>query len=790
MERVIVTEGTKVNLYKLFEDLQNYTATNNGNVYGQLFGSFGINALTTSSGSIDPTDTSMQVSGIVGHNYVSIGVGEALTTNYEYLQVTPGLTASLTNLSNGSHTLYAKYQSTYDTPVDVSSGFAYGISGSTNSRAHDGTALVWDTNPTVSGIVLATLTTSGGLLTGTITDRRAENVLKLSTQVLPNIHTQNTDTGTTSSTFRVGNSSATSNDGDLVDTIPGTPMMPLFVRVVDVTSPSMSSVRTPSFDALLESSVRTGLVSQDAAVSLRWNYDNLIGACGRDKDHNFASGKFVIDGSLWTNNEFIGYHLYLPSVNLDYVITANQNYRTEYNTEFTVSPYKHSTPIETINQGTGGIVYDAVIHSNCERYEILIQPVIVGTTATPTQERYEEIISASTGGPVIMQSTTNIFLGEQVIIKVRAVSGSLKSAYATMAAGSYTKNPPFVTIQYYDSPFLVQLPGIDSTSAAIGATATSTGFTVTITGWDIATDFEICYTTDSSGANFTNDTHEKILTRQTSVDVAVSDSSTYYIAVRPLISGQQVATPKTTSITSGAGGNLPAGTALNLGSIALKTYSGTMGTWDSGSGGWIPTTLVTPASSTNTAIKTDSSLVGEIIVFSNGDTAYISAVVALATYNTASWILKTEDGADIGSSAGLSGLTFTINTTEIHRELWSTYNFPVDAKITGLHIDQWSLNTSKAGTPVLRWYQGTMKDFCNEVPLAKTGQATYDPTSSVTVLSANGPRTLIIDLWDETDIDSTSTNLFGFSGNIIVYWKPYSDSGTSTSTVITPTPQS
>ena len=46
MERVIVNEGTKVNLYELFEDLQDYSQTNFLRVIDLLIESYGVNAAT------------------------------------------------------------------------------------------------------------------------------------------------------------------------------------------------------------------------------------------------------------------------------------------------------------------------------------------------------------------------------------------------------------------------------------------------------------------------------------------------------------------------------------------------------------------------------------------------------------------------------------------------------------------------------------------------------------------------------------------------------------------------
>lgn len=837
MERVIVTNGTKVNLYTLFEDLQNYTQTNMGSVLTQLFGSFGISAATTISGLIDSSDTSLKVTGGMSHNYVSVASGDALTEALNYLYNAAGNTASVAGLSNGTHTLYLKHQYVYSDPVEVVSGFAYALSGinNVNSRAHDSAVYVWDVSPGVSGVVLADVPVNAGLVSGEVIDRRNENVLKLSSAVIPTtslrtdrdyvqslqtglkmpslelysatisgllslsngtstvtlsvaqladlltrIHTQHTDLGTTSSYFRVGNSTPTANDGLLVATIPAPPMPPKNVRITDVNSPTLSRVRMKEFDAELAYPVRTGLVSHEAAVNFKWNYDNVLGNGGKGTGGVTDSGKFritnttLIESKSFGTNELTGYHLYFPVLGKDFEITANLA-SVGSETVLTVSPYEHNTIIDGID--ATGTNY-AIIHSNCERYELLIQPLVSEfEDKGPIEERYELAVMAS-DSPPLMQATENLFLGERVIVKVRAVSGNQKSAYTIMPSGSYTKRPPFVTVQPYSTKYLVKLPTIDSTGATVGANATATGFTVTIAGWDIATDFEVCYTTDASGPDFNNETHEKLITRQRTIDIPASGSRTYYIAARPLISGQQVADAKTTSVISGAGGKMPTDTALNVGMVSCRTFSGTIGTYSVGVEGWTLSTLKSPSvSGLNAAIN--ESLIGEQIYVTSTATYYnISNVES----SGGGYVSLTDTNGNLVTT-GLAGLAFTINTTEFSRELWSTSNFPLDAQITAIHVDQWTkFRNNSSAAPVLRWYQKNMKDFANSIELNEKGRATYDQDSNVTILARNGARTLVVDLWDPTEND----NISGFEGSIVIYWKPYTETGRRTDLTVTP----
>ena len=166
MERVIVNEGTKVNLYNLFEDLQNYTKLNNLRVLETLVDTFGINAATNIDGTVVSTDGSLLVG--MGNNlgaqpgsYITVNAGDALTANLSWIQLTaPTTNIDVSSMQLGAHTLYLASTSSYSDPVDVLSGFALSLAGGgqKNTRVHDTYAFQWDINPTVSGVALAVVT--------------------------------------------------------------------------------------------------------------------------------------------------------------------------------------------------------------------------------------------------------------------------------------------------------------------------------------------------------------------------------------------------------------------------------------------------------------------------------------------------------------------------------------------------------------------------------------------------------------------------------------------------------
>lgn len=827
MDRVIVKAGTKTNMYQLFEDLQNYSEDALKNVLQELVVSGGVQASTMVDGSVLASDTTMKVTGVPGQNYVSVAEGYGLTDNMQYLYVSPGTTVSVSTLGSGVHSLYVAQGTYYSDPVDVMSGFAYAQPGISqqNSRAHHNTVFVWDTDPVSSGLWLADVTINVSGICYSVTDKRYTNVLKLEQALVPDnvvrtdrgeaqafdaglvlpslelnstsaalltlvsgvvseylsvarlqdlltrIHTQGTDTGTTATSFRVGNTTTTSGDGYLVMLEPDTPMPPKNLRIVNVGSPTLSqALRSKQADADLAEAVRTGLISHEARVTLEWNYRDIVGDGGKGTNGVTDTGKFRITNSggskTWTVDELVGYHLYMPSAGLDYKITANlATVGTE--TVLTVTPYGHTTIIDGINASNPA----AVIHSNCDVYELIATPVL-DTGALVPQERIEKRITMQESPTSAMQ-TIDLPLGQKFIIKVRAKTGTTASVYTEMPAGSYTKTPPFATIQNYAKPYYVQLPTIDSTGAKVGANTTPSGFTLTIVGWDIATDFEICYTTDASGPDFLNETHEKFITRQRSVDIVASGSRTYYIAVRPLISGQAVAVAKTAQAVSGAGGSIPKDNAYPITNINFKTYTGTaLGAYDVTREAWAIGTIYSPAGSVKPATF-DSSLVGSYITI--GGTDYIIADLVGSGY-----ITITDLAGNLISSA-LSG-AYEINTSKAGRMLARTTNWPVDAQITSVIVEQWSKGGNNNSEPVLRWYQESMEAYADSIPLIEKGSTNYSQTTDVTILAQNGNRTLVVDLWDPSLDDNTA----GFVGNVTIYWKPYIATGRKTDNTATP----
>jgi hypothetical protein len=815
MERVIVNTGTKTNLYQLFEDLQTYVHTNFSNVVGELVEEYGIVASTLTNGSISDDDPTLLVTTDIGDDTIHVGPGSAIVNGFKYINY-PGGDITLSGLSNGIHLLYLKYKYSYDTPVDYMSGFAYALPDLTpglNSRAHNSYELIWDIS--TDSVVLSTVEVTDGLVSA-YEDMRNSNVFRLnaffigdndlvrtnqtSVQSLTNgltmpvlnlenditnnpyisylvsgiselqltlstmldmvgkSHSQNTDTGTTSWTFTVGNKTA--------ELEPDEPPYPLNLRLVDVFPPTLSAVRSKESEADLADSVRTGLISHEAAVKLKWGYDNIIG---------YSPSENVFNVSYFGNLSgmegiFVGYYLYLPSAGTSWKILSHVDMSTY--AQLTVEPVNNGP---TLDGETADINNPGIIHCGCDSYELVVVPY--NNTTPDYSERYEQIISwrpYGNTGPVIQEVIENLFLGERVSIRMRAVSGRKSSAYAEMQSGLYTKLPPYETTQRYVTPWYVSLPRISSIGASVGATATTTGFTVNIVGWDVATDFEICYTTDSAGPDYTNSTHEKFTSRQRSIDISTSSSHIYYIAARPLMSGQAVANPIRTTVRSGSGINPPREMSIGPITVNFKTYTGDLGLVDLATGMYEAINVESPWGSGNATLLADD-VVGKILDL--GTANY--TIINIFKTNTQTKIQVVDSLGNYPASS-LDGASFIIGTTKAGRLLQQINNITTDIQLTRMSAMVYSLG-AKASNAVLRWYQASREIDADSVAIGTAGPVTKD--TDIAVLSLYGDRTLYVDLWDPSETDNTGN----FYASITFFWKPYEATGRGIGSYTMPT---
>jgi len=174
MDRVIVTNNTRVNFSSVFTDLQNNIETELSRIYADIFQEFGVVAPTV-SGIIDPNSTDLLLTQGGATNHIVVGAGHGVTSTGELIIVSaPGETFTV----SGTGTLYIEPKVINTNFVEYVAGFQYGGGEAVvPSRSITGVKLT-TTDPGVSGILLGDVTMSGTTITD-ITDRRSENLLKL-----------------------------------------------------------------------------------------------------------------------------------------------------------------------------------------------------------------------------------------------------------------------------------------------------------------------------------------------------------------------------------------------------------------------------------------------------------------------------------------------------------------------------------------------------------------------------------------------------------------------------------
>lgn len=780
MEKVLAPRGTQTSLETLVSDIQTYLHLNYNRLIDFVFDSYGVNAAVNPDGTVKSTDTSLKVTSATS-NDLGIEPGDAITSGLNYIGVSSRISiANGDRPEAGTHQLWLRHTHALTAMVDISNGGFYSPgTKQTPSRQHDSNIVTWDT-PSISGVWLADVTlTNDGSITS-ITDTRQSNILKCSPKIIQRSIARLSETD--SQTFQgpllfpaftlysgINNLLVTYDTlYDVINTI--APPAPKNFRIVDVSSPTLAKERFRGSDDYLADAVRTGLLSHEAKILLKWNWDDIQGG-GKDYYSELGTNQFKINncsGSrTWTENELINFMLWDPVIDKNYKITANTATSGIFTT-LTVIPYQHTTSIEhsTIISSNYGW-----IHSGAKSYEIVATPVTEGNVKD-TESQIEVSIHAESN-PIAIHKTFQLLLGSRYDIKIRSVGPTKTSAYTVLAPGSYAKLPPHTTTNAYDSPYLVRIPNINSTGAKVGATTTPTGFTVTVVGWEAATDFEVCYSTDASGADYGNSTHEKFVTRQRAIDVTTNDILTYNVKVRPLISGQAVAAPLEATVNSGTGGRLPNDTGYPITGISLQTFAGQFSTYVASKAAWGITNFRSPCNSadpTNDAATLDNTFVGNVVT-----AAGVDYIVHSIVGNDHLRLASLDGYAVLPMNANLSGINFTSGESKLSRELYRAENLPTDIQITSVFVEVFSKGGKVEDTaPVLRWYQAGCEQYADSLVLGGRQVAiTYTQATDVKILGARGTRSLIVDLWDESGADNYS----GFTGNITIYYRPFTTTG-------------
>jgi hypothetical protein len=571
MDKVLAKNGARHDIEKLFDDLQLDTRNAIIQTLAGLVDAFGIVAERAQDGTVLSSDTSLKVT--EAQENVHVAQGSAVTSELHFLDVITMQSVSVIGLSDGIHALYIRTNPTATMYAPVMNGFKYAPGETTTVvRESDGYEFVWDVNPTTaSGMVLADVTVSDDVVT-LVTDRRQENLY------LTRRHNQNTDTYTTSNTFKVGGLS-----GALVLTEGELPLVPPRFVITDVLPEEAIEHIDSSVVSLLPIDMTKALISTHVTVKLEWGnwYPSTFSTA--------PSGIVGIYGS-YADDVLIGMHLYSSTHNKDYQIIDNSLSGNQMT--IILRNLDGSVPPDNEN------LTDAyILHPGATFYEIIAVPFDINSPDERQRREWsiQRTVTDSIGNLVTLpEATIDIPIGQKYNIYVRSCSQFMRSAYLALQAGTYTKEEnPTKYYNYgqgagtmpYAVPYVAQLMKINNGNATISAVASYAGFNVSINpgsgstaGWTLATAFEVLWSNATGGVNLTTPNYQRQVTYGNTLEISTPARFTYQVMVRPLVGGQIAGDALTCSVVSGAGGAAPNDSALVTVPINFRTFQGSIAT--------------------------------------------------------------------------------------------------------------------------------------------------------------------------------------------------------------------
>lgn len=546
------------------------------------------------------------------------------------------------------------------------------------------------------------------------------------------MHVQNTDTHTTAPAFYVGGDSTS---GLRVLTEPSLALTPPLALRIKSISGNIPILPDSSMTGLLTGEIPP---TQTVNVLLGWDYDYITGTAG--------NGSFTIDnaGLSFSNNALAGKYLYIFTantgvVNVNLLITSNTGLNLTV-TNIDGSPW----------DGTGIIVttIPAWIHENVDYYEIVATPVVSGN---PTTSQRIEITSSdrfNVNQPLLLEKSMQLQTGIKCRFRIRACTKGSGSDWTEMLTSGTLDG------QY---PTVIKVPDI-ANDGQLGAVPTRFGFRVTIQGWTTAEQFQIVYTTDNSGASFTNPAHHAFITSSNTVDIPTAISANYNIKARPLIGGQQVQAPLSASVVSGAGGIEPQDYVFFSGYFWHRTFSGTATFSGDASKGTVTfSNMKYPAGDTGSSLtRLPQDITGQVITDSAGQDYLITQVTGdlTAKYQGSRTSLSPTNGS------------CTIGVSKRARRLARTNEATVNFEIVRFDVDCDILESANDTTvgALVRVYQESKEVNADSI-IISANDTPFTTDADVQVLSTYGSRNVIIDLFDPDDV----MNETAFQGRVTVY---------------------
>jgi hypothetical protein len=764
LEKVIAPTGSKVDLSTLVDSIQNTASNNMKDLMDSIFKTYGVlySGITDTNMAISQYSTdSVEVApglGIVPAGHPIVVSGDDTIADRR-LTITDGYSGQL----------WISYTPVTSEPVQILDGFAWLASGTQfeDSLQSPYYSLVVD-DPGISGIELATIHRLGSTIN--ISDTRADNKLEIYDQLT---HFQNTDWYTTNTDFKVGVGHQDYGDGAglSVKLVPETPLDPLRVRISNISPLNLFDHIDATAQNFIPFFLRRGWNFPEAGVTIEWGFDYVTGTGGSSQFRMEGYDSTVhTDTIQFSADELVGYYFRVDGV--DYVISSNlvtdgSNYTQLY---LTLPNGAGAGTVPSANSGN-----PAKLHHNADRYKIKAQAVNSTGGIIPIGSAQTEVGLGA--DPPEQNVNLQLHLGWKYEVRVLGLNDEERSSTITMAAGKYMDLG--VNEETYSAPFVVWIPSIDMTGADVTATADDAGFKITIIGMDEATDFEIVYTTDNSGADFTNANHQRIVTSDRVVNVAALGIREYNIKVRPLRGGMVASTIGVpyveTSIVGGAGGALPNEKLLPYVNVDIYGEAVT-GMSLIGTG---PAEVI--VSHVFSGLNYPTRLVGKNVLDSDTpdrNKYKISEIrtesdIGIFKYLHGSWPVGDADVSGtvyLGNVApNVSGVTELAAMNEYLKRQRFVYqhNFSQDVIITRLDFDCDITDGTDAEPAVLRLYQYGNESLAKLVEITASDYFFADQVVNLSLLSSRGARRLVVDVWDPAGIG----NFKHVSGILTIHYR-------------------
>jgi len=791
MDKYKVNAGSKVSLTTAFDTVQSYISGNIVKRFFKLFKTKGV--FDTQSASTGLKATALSTTSL------SIAAGSVLLESGDMIVLDSAVTVAplslLTCSAATSYKLVIKYSSLGSEPIIASNGFYYDKTGDDPYTTKF--AKYTDSYSFVLKLTSASLETDEHAICSFTTDTPATTFDTASLADLRTIAKLESDLiDPADVVMTLGNSTITGNltvtgvlmsEGSFVELQDNSFIAPSIknFRITNIAGqqPTHTFFKTNPNDYSgdemdMRGKIATNYVnstdwskptttSNKLDVTVEWGYVNILGT-GNSSTNTFT----ITQGTTPANNTLTDYYLWIPSRAENLRITGNTgqvlSLENENGTEWTNSGF-------TLVAGS-----EAWIHSNADQYFVTAIPVL---NAVQDKTKAKQGIAALAESPTLQQAVLTLDPGTQYYFKIYGQKGKVKTEVVTMASGSWGNSIA------YASPALIKHPDIDSTDATVTAASTTNGFNVAISGWSLAESFEICYTLDNNGANFTDARQTRIITSARSIDVTTSAISNWYIKCRPLIAGQQVASDATlntihgstkgVSCVSGSSGNSPNDQVIVTKYITFFPFYGTL-TF----GSTISTTLhyVSLATmrtyvdaTTLTAFPFD--IIGEVITDVNGNDYSVMRAGAFTTTTCGSVLLKNVSGVTAPANGA-----FSLGVSKRARQVFKMNGLPINYNLSRIDVDVDLLDASDpVNKPlVIRVYQEGQESNADSVSISGSEQA-FTSDADAVISSASGNRNLIIDLCDPSDLASTSpAHTYnqdhkmeaGFAGQVSVIGRP------------------